>query len=179
MLWNRALEWDLADLSALQKLRVLYCPQNHELTGSLESLHALSRTLTTCNLHGCQQVTGNLKDMATMPVLEELDVGDTEVTGDIRKIGANDFRSLKSLELSAHIYGGSGKMKRVSDAPGIMSARYKLMKRIPGAFKTTQRLRLSEISPDRYVYQGRYGRVCYVWSTDWVEVDERCQRGRL
>jgi hypothetical protein len=54
--------------------------------------------------------------------------------------------------------GGSGKMKRVSDAPGIMSARYKSMKRIPVAFKTTQRLRLSEISPDRYVYQGHHSR---------------------
>jgi hypothetical protein len=72
MLWNRALEWDLADLSALQKLRVLYCPQNHELTGSLESLYVLSLRLTTCNLHGCQQVSENLKDVATMPVLEEL-----------------------------------------------------------------------------------------------------------
>jgi hypothetical protein len=51
---------------------VLYCPQNHELTGSLESLYVLSLRLTTCNLHGCQQVSENLKDVATMPVLEEL-----------------------------------------------------------------------------------------------------------
>jgi hypothetical protein len=162
LLWNTSLEWSLTDLSMLPKLKVLYCPQNRELTGSLENLHVLSRTLTTCNLHGCQKVTGNLKDLASMPVLEKLDVVGTQVTGDIREIGRSDFRSLKSLEVGTYVYGG-GEIKRVIDAPSIMSARHQLKKQFPDVFTSTARLRLSQDSPERYDYRGHHTRLPPFW----------------
>jgi len=104
-----------------------------------------------CQLSGCRQVEGNLMDLAQMPFLEELNLCETRVTGDIRDVTEQDFVRLQSLEVTQPIFGG-GPLSSVSQAKDVMQARYHIKRRIPRAFSLIQRLRLSEFSSDWYEY---------------------------
>jgi hypothetical protein len=88
-----------------------------------------------------------LEDVSDFPRLEILQVNGTKVTGDIREIGRDDFKSLEELDLGEGVYGG-GCLMAIQDAPSIMFARYQLLKRMPGLF-TKKRWSLTRDSTDR------------------------------
>eukprot|EP00978_Attheya_sp_CCMP212_P025485 scaffold82058_cov62-Attheya_sp.AAC.3 len=86
-------------LLGLPNLQKLYCPHNHSLTGSLSSVRVLFGSLVELVLSSCNEVTGSLEDVSDFPRLEIFQVNGTKVTGDIREIGRDDFKSLKKLDL--------------------------------------------------------------------------------
>ena len=140
-------------LVGLPKLERLEASQNHSLTGTLESARVLRNTLVELSLHGCCNVTGNIKDLADFPNLEEVGLDNTKVSGDIREIGTGDFISLKRLDVGDLVYGG-GDIMRTEDASPVMEAKYRLKKRNPELF-SSRRWRLSEESPQFYRTDGR------------------------
>ena len=85
-----SLKWDLEMLAGSPMLKELYCVDSH-LTGNISSLRVLKGSLETVDLPGCHNVEGNFMDLADFPYLKKLDLGLTDVTGDIRDIGENDF----------------------------------------------------------------------------------------
>ena len=140
---NERLVWNLADLSAIPRLKNLSCPGNLKLTGDLSSLQALSRTLVALNLLGCSRVVGDLHTLVSFPRLEKLNVYGTNITGDIRKIRLTDFPCLKQILLGEHVYGGMT-INRIADAPEVMEAWYRLETRNPGSVDSNLSLSLSQ-----------------------------------
>lgn len=151
--WETNLVWDMSMLVGLQRLERLRASQNHLLTGTLQSARVLKNTLVELCLHGCCNVTGNIKDLADFPNLEEVYLDKTKVSGDIREIGTGDFLSLKRFEVGDLVYGG-GDIMRTEDASPVMEAKYRLKKRNPELF-SSRRWRLSEESPQFYRTDGR------------------------
>jgi len=96
------LKWDLEMLAALPSLRELDCEYNNCLTGNIGSLRVIKDTLERVKLDRCYRVEGNFMDLADSPHLKELNLFGSDVTGDIRDIGQNDFSSL-SKSLSSHM----------------------------------------------------------------------------
>ena len=118
---NCALVWNLADLSALPKLKTLSCAANYKLTGDLSSLQVLSQALTILDLYYCPEVTGDLHALTLLPCLERLKVFGNNVTGDVRKIEPTAFCLLEG--------DSAGKpcvwWKDNQDAPKVMEAWYR------------------------------------------------------
>ena len=135
----KLLVWDLADLSAIPRLKNLVCPLNNKLTGDISCLQFLSQTLVQLDLFGCSRVVGYLHSLALFPRLESLKVYGTRVTGDVRKIGLTDFPCLKDIRLGGHVYGGRS-VNRIVDAPEIMEAWCRFEARNPGIFQSNQSL---------------------------------------
>ena len=64
---------------------------NPRLKGNLSSLRALKDTLKRVTINSCHGVRGDFMDLADFSRLEELDLCDTAVMGDIRDIREHDF----------------------------------------------------------------------------------------
>jgi len=86
----RYLKWDLNMLAGLPSLTKLICSNNRSLTGNINSLRVLKHTLVKVSIDNCR-VEGNLMDLADFPHLTCLSLRCTDVTGDIRDIGEQDF----------------------------------------------------------------------------------------
>jgi hypothetical protein len=155
------LKWDLEILAGFPLLKELECWQNGLVTGNINSLRVLKDTLEKVNIYQCRLVEGNFMDLADFPRLKALHLLETNVTGDIRDIGENDFPSLEDLILPKGVYGGKGyEFQRISDGPDLVRAVYLIMKQRPtlailnDLYGTPMRdwyARLSENSPDWYV----------------------------
>ena len=147
------LKWDLDMLAGFPLLKELYCYSNCDLTGNISSLRVLKDTLEKVDLPGCQNVEGNFMDLADFPHLKILVLEETDVTGDIRDIGVNDFASLECLILPKGVYGGSGyELQRISDAPDLVRSLYLLKNQRPTIKLWLKHwyAKLSEDSPDWY-----------------------------
>jgi hypothetical protein len=147
--WNMQLVWNLADLSAIPRLKKLRCKYNYQLTGDLSSLQVLCETMTICDLWACRRVTGDLHILSSFPHLEILSVFATNVTGDIRKIGSAHFPLLKKLDVSSGVLGGKH-FTRIADAPEVMQAWYSLETKHPGIF--CRQVELAIDAPERQQY---------------------------
>jgi hypothetical protein len=178
------LKWDLEMLAGLPMLKELDCVStewlsgiNKCMTGNISSLRVLKDTLEKVSIIGCENVEGNLMDLADFPQLKELDLGGTAVTGDIRDIGERDFSSLEHLNLPDSVYGGNGYLfQRISDAPDVARAVYLLKKQRP-ALKMKQYWcgALSPDSPDWYesVDDDYYGDETPPFYISYVEAGSR------
>jgi hypothetical protein len=147
------LKWDLEMLTGFPLLKELECEHNQRLAGNINSLGVLKDTLEKVKIFSCDNVEGNFMDLADFPHLEELNLLYTEVKGDIRDIGENDFSSLECLALPNGVYGGVGyELQLISDAPDLVRAVYLLKKQHP-ALKMDKDWYavLSDGSPDSYV----------------------------
>ncbi len=146
------LKWDLEMLVGLPLLKELGCWENYCMTGNINSLRVLKDTLETVYIVYCEEVEGDLMDMADFPHLKELDLQGTAVTGDIRDIGENDFSSLERLTLPKGVYGGNDyEFLRLSDTPDLIRSVYLLKKRRPTlAILKAWHRELSADSPDWY-----------------------------
>jgi hypothetical protein len=106
------------------------------VTGNINSLRALKETLEKVSIRCCENIGGNLMDLADFPNLNKLYLLGTAVTGDIRDIGEDDFSSLEQLLLPKGVYGGRGyKLQHVSDGHDLMRAVYLLNKQHPALTK--------------------------------------------
>jgi hypothetical protein len=141
-------------------LKELVCWKNSWLTGNISSLRVLKDTLEKVNIYLCENVEGNLMDLADFPRLKELYLRESAVIGDIRNIDNNDFSSLEELTLPKGVYGGRGyEVKRIADAPDVVRSVYLFGKQRPALFKKMLSaliitdnwyVILSEDSPDWY-----------------------------
>eukprot|EP00984_Skeletonema_dohrnii_P033180 scaffold28851_cov72-Skeletonema_dohrnii-CCMP3373.AAC.2 len=145
------LKFDLEILATgFPQLKALYFNNNKSLTGNINSLRVLKDTLEVVAIYDCHNVQGSFMDLADFPRLKELDLFRTDVTGDIRDIGEQDFPTLELLTLSSGVYGGTGyEMQRISDAPDIAMAVYSIKKQRPTLLEDWH-AELSEDSPDWY-----------------------------
>jgi hypothetical protein len=171
---NCALVWNLADLSALPRLKTLSCAANYKLTGDLSSLQVLSQTLTILDLYYCPEVTGDLHALAFFPCLERLKVFGTNVSGDVRKIESTDFPCLKEIQLGNHVYGGRT-INHIEDAPKVMEAWYRFRTRNPGNFERNHHhLLLAYEAPERLMYQETPDSLVAPLSLEMVRIGPRC-----
>mmetsp|Transcript_7432 Transcript_7432/g.17819 ORF Transcript_7432/g.17819 Transcript_7432/m.17819 type:complete len:422 (+) Transcript_7432:67-1332(+) len=150
------LRWDLSMLAHCPKLKKLRAMSNNQLTGNLESLKVIGSTLEDVTLTNCQQVEGSIMHLAKFPRLKTLSVHSTNITGDIRKIGKDEFLALAKVDFPSGVYGG-WVIGRIEDAPDIMYIWYHLKKRNPGLSGHTGWC-LAENSPQRYVFDGHRSR---------------------
>ncbi len=146
------LKFDLEMLARFPLLKELDCCCADDLTGNISSLRVLKETLEKVTIYGCSHVVGNLKDLADFPHLKALILNETNVTGDIRDIGGNDFLALECLILPKTVYGGMGyEFQRISEANDLVRTMYLLKKRRPTLEILKEwRGMLSETSPDWY-----------------------------
>ncbi|OEU21405.1 hypothetical protein FRACYDRAFT_235028 [Fragilariopsis cylindrus CCMP1102] len=105
---NNEMEWDLESLSGLPNLQKLQANSNLSMTGNLQSLTVLKNTLVSLSVEICPNMY--------------------ECYWRYREIGSNDFVSISELFLGDGIYGNVF-FDRIDDVPGIMKAKYNLMKR--------------------------------------------------
>ncbi len=156
--WCRYLKWDLEILAGLPLLKELMCTNiNDRLSGNTSSLRVLKDTLEKVVITGCRNVEGNFMDLADFPNLKELDFNMLSISGDVRDIGENDFPSLKELHLPNSVVGGHGyRLQRISNAPAIIRAVYRLKKQCPGLKMKYWYGTLSRDSPDWYAPTNRY-----------------------
>eukprot|EP00984_Skeletonema_dohrnii_P005677 scaffold2002_cov116-Skeletonema_dohrnii-CCMP3373.AAC.3 len=112
-----SLKFDLDMLVGLSSLKVLklgigtatYWDRDSgisRLTGNLSSLRVLRDTIEKVCIINSQHIRGNFMDLADFPLLKELDLFRTGVTGDIRNIREHDFPALESLRLPSAVIGG-------------------------------------------------------------------------
>ena len=121
------------------------------LSGNIRNLRVLKDTLENVVLSNSNDVGGNIMDLADFPRLRTLCLYDTAVTGDIRDIGKDDFSKIEQLFLPSTIYGGiEYELQRISDAPELMRALYRLKKQHPPLFLDQWYGCLSQDSPDWY-----------------------------
>jgi hypothetical protein len=166
------LKWDLGMLAGLPMLKDVECYYQHCLTGNINSLRALKDTLEKVKINYSGNIEGNFMDLADFPHLKELVLDDFKssgfiheidehvhpIKGDIRDIGENDFTSLEKLHLRKGVYGGNGyELQRISDAPDLVRAVYRLRKQRPALEYYRTKFAgwygiLSEDSPDRFAY---------------------------
>ena len=147
LVWNPGLQWDLDMLSGLPNLERLLAAHNYSLTGNIRSMRGLRETLVCFDVYRCNEIEGNLHDLADFPKLEELNLFGTKVAGDIREIGSTDFTAVKNVQLPSGVYGGDDYFRRVGDASAVMYARCAWKKRNPSLF-TDRQWSLSIESPD-------------------------------
>lgn len=160
--WNRRLKWDLSMLAVSPNLKILFCVNNESLTGTLDNLRVLRRTLKVLNLSGCKEVTGSLNDLFDFPVLEKVNLSGTKVTGDIRHITSSDFVSIKELNVGHGVYGGEDTFSRIDAATEFMLVKSIFLKRLPNLFDS-RRWHLAYDSPDRYDFHGHHSREPPFW----------------
>ncbi len=144
------LKLDLEMLAGFPILKELDLHSIYYLTGNISSLRVLKDTLEKVEIV-VTGVEGNFMDLADFPHLKELDLGHSDVTGDIRNIGESDFSSLERLCLPKTVYGGNGfTLQSISDGPDIVRAVYLLKKKIPALDIKYWHGELSRESPDWY-----------------------------
>jgi hypothetical protein len=120
----------------------------------------LKETLEKVSIRCCENIGGNLMDLADFQHLKKLNLIGTAVTGDIRDISDNDFSSLEGLILPNGVYSGHGYvLHRISDGPDLIRTLYLFNKRRPSVIEQLHGMywTLSYDSPDRYdsVDEGR------------------------
>ena len=153
------IKWDLKVLQRLPMLKELACCTNEAMSGNINSLRVLKDTLETIDIANCRKVVGDFMDLADFPRLKKLDLRGTAVTGDIRDVGANDFKILAELYLPRTVYGGSRyAFGSIAEVTEFMSRIRPLAHR----FAVSTSWRLSEESPD--------------WYDDPNQVQVECQR---
>jgi len=162
-----SLKFDLDMLVGLSSLKVLklgigtatYWDRDSgisRLTGNLSSLRVLRDTIEKVRIIDSQHIRGNFMDLADFPLLKELDLFRTGVTGDIRNIREHDFPALESLRLSSTVIGGlSYQFQSVAEVPSFMHTIHQLLQRALDLFEeywlsAAFNWRLSEDSPDWY-----------------------------
>eukprot|EP00984_Skeletonema_dohrnii_P033262 scaffold29248_cov140-Skeletonema_dohrnii-CCMP3373.AAC.2 len=149
--YSRSLKFDLEMLAGLPLLKELRISGNDFVTGNLKSLRLLKDDLAVVHISLSHHVQGNFMDLADFPRLRTLNLEDTGVTGDIRDIGEQDFRTLESLTLPKGVYGGRGhEFQHISDVPGVMNTLYSLKKQRPRLLLKDWYGKLSYDSPDWY-----------------------------
>lgn len=147
----------------LPLLKELCCVGLKSLEGSLWDLICLKDTLQKLRLEQCYNVRGNFMDLARFPLLKELDLYETAVTGDIRDIGEHDFPALQSLSLPNTVHGGRHyEFQQVDEVPAFMHIIHHLLQRSPTMFKQYELLsafdwHLSRHSPDWYATDHVFG----------------------
>ncbi len=176
------LKWDLEMLDGMPLLKELECTNNDRLTGNINSLRVLKDTLVKVTIHS-YYVEGNFMDLADFPHLKELNLYATNVTGDIRDIGENDFSLLEYLRLPHGVYGGIDyEFRLISDGPGLIRTIHLIVKQRPAlvAVLKSWYVVLSRDSPDWYaslddddsppfrvMFAVAGSRVGYQWWTDF------------
>jgi hypothetical protein len=146
----------LAGLPVLKELDCNYdgLPETTDsyVTGNINSLRALKETLEKVSIRCCENIGGNLMDLADFQHLNKLYLLGTAVTGDIRDIGEDDFSSLEQLLLPKGVYGGRGyEFQRISDAPDLIRTLYLFYKQRPSLIDIDNWYgQLSRDSPDWY-----------------------------
>jgi hypothetical protein len=80
------LKWDLEMLAGLPSLKELYCWSNENLTGNISSLRVLKDKLEEVRIYECENVEGNIMDLADFPHLKKLALEKTAVTGNISSL---------------------------------------------------------------------------------------------
>ncbi len=144
------LKFDLDMLAGLPQLKELHCFHNAHMSGNLRSLRVLKESLEQITIEYCRHVRGTFMNLADFPNLKKLDLWGTDVTGDIRHIGEHDFQAMEDLTLPDNVCGGRGyEFQHVSDAAGIISTLYPIMKQRPVLLKRWFGM-LSRDSPDWY-----------------------------
>jgi hypothetical protein len=162
------LAWDLDVLKKLPKLAHLTAVRNTHLTGVLDSIRVLRKTLVKLSLVSCFKVRGDLMDLRDFPLLQDICLNDcNRIGGDIREIQTGDFQSVESFgKLPSSVFGGSY-LPSIVDTPAIMRSWYILKKRNPSVLSPSNngicRLSLSILSTERYeneVHHTRYMPTC-------------------
>ena len=145
------LKWDLEMLAAgMPLLKELFVFEGKNMTGKLSSLRILEDTLTRVDLYGCDNVEGDIMDLADFPHLKKLNLDGTPVTGDIRNIGEHQFTKLEDMILPETVVGGMGyNFDRVLDVPDFFSAIYANQRHILPLIQHYTWY-LSKESPDAY-----------------------------
>mmetsp|Transcript_9430 Transcript_9430/g.20406 ORF Transcript_9430/g.20406 Transcript_9430/m.20406 type:complete len:510 (+) Transcript_9430:16-1545(+) len=153
------LKWDLSMLKGLPRLEELVCLRDDRaihgndvcqeaVTGDVQSLRVLKFTLKTLKIARCVNVVGNLLNLADFPLLEDLDLHGTSVTGDLRSMQVHHFPKMKTLGLP------DLEFHRIGDVPGSMDTIFSLKKRTPSLFRQ-KFWHLAKSSQDRYIGQSR------------------------
>ncbi len=119
------LNWNLEMLEGLPSLKIFSYNERLSIkpnvTGSLASLRVLKDTLENVQITSCCNIRGNFMALADFPLLRELNLRFTAVTGDIRDIGERDFPALESLFLPKSVIGGiEYKFQNASDVRNFM-----------------------------------------------------------
>ena len=157
---NSGLVWDFEMLSGVPNLERLQCSNNHSLMGELKSLEILKHSIVEISLDGCENVTGFLDELYDFALLEEINLENTAVSGDIRTIDERSLVSLKALCVGEGVYGG-GRIECIEEVPTLMRARHILMRRNPKMFHHWSwmcRWCLSHLSPQWYTGATRTAR---------------------
>ncbi len=173
------LKWDLGMLSGFPLLKELNVSSNQRLTGNIRNLRVMKDTLETLSIVSCTNIEGNLMDLrvlkdtletltiascaniegslmdlADFPLLNELNLFNTAVTGDMRDIGEDDFTNLEQLRCPFGVVGGNGyEFQRIADVPSVVNAYYRLKRRAKSLGEDSHIYHswtLSEQSPDYY-----------------------------
>ncbi|KAK1744506.1 hypothetical protein QTG54_005039 [Skeletonema marinoi] len=144
-------KWDLGMLSGVPLLKELHLHDNEFLNGNINSLRVLKGTIEKVYISNCRRVQGNFMDLADFPRLKELDLGLTDVTGDIRQVGEQDFLALETLILPNGVYGAQGyEFQNISDAADVAKAVYSIKKQRPALLIRDWYAYLSKNSVDWY-----------------------------
>jgi hypothetical protein len=149
------LVWDLEMLRGVPNLEKLTAVRNNHLTGNLDSIRVVRKTLVKLCLTMCYKVGGDLMDLRDFPRLKEICLIDcNRIGGDIRHIRTGDFLSVESFgRLPDSIFGGSY-LPSIAATPAIMQSWYILKKQNPRILSSSGnglcRLSLSILSTERY-----------------------------
>jgi len=128
------MKWDLEDVGrGLPNLERLKAARNPFLTGNLSSLRTLRHKLVSLILFGSSNITGSIHNLADFPVLEEVNVTETAIEGDLSRLGPNDFLAIQSWCLGENVRG-SKDIPRISDAARLMQSLYPMKKRKSNLF---------------------------------------------
>lgn len=161
---NASFAVDLANVARLTNLEVLNCQACTGMRGSLSSLATIGATLRICDLQGCPQIAGYIRDLATPDSCLELlylGLGGTSVTGTLAAdIQEGDFPSLIYIDW---IHGGAmdnieeddrllnGKeLAFVAGAPDMVRRVFRLYKTLPSIRLNLCKFHLSKYSPNFY-----------------------------
>jgi len=132
--YNPNMKWDLEDVGrGLPNLERLKAARNPFLTGNLSSLRTLRHKLVSLILFGSSNITGSIHNLADFPVLEEVNVTETAIEGDLSRLGPNDFLAIQSWCLGENVRG-SKDIPRISDAARLMQSLYPMKKRKSNLF---------------------------------------------
>lgn len=171
------LKCDLEMLSGLPSLKELYY-NNSCVTGNIKSLRVIKDTIEKVDFGCCDKIEGDLMDLADFPRLKVLmlPTSSQTLTGDIRKIGENDFPKLEQLRLGKGVIGAQHyEFQRISDVPSVVEATYRLNQREPRFIQNLNLFywKLSRDSPDWYDANGQEGYPPPPFFIDFVQVGTR------
>eukprot|EP00984_Skeletonema_dohrnii_P033179 scaffold28851_cov72-Skeletonema_dohrnii-CCMP3373.AAC.1 len=170
------LKWDLNALAGLPSLKELNAVSNDSLTGNITSLSVLKDTLEMVYIRNCK-IEGDFMDLAAFPRLKSLNLTKCSLmTGDMRKIGENDFPMLEELGLDADFIGAKyHQFLRISDVASVAEAIYRLKQRDPPLIRNLDFIywSLSRDSPEWYDQNGENGHPPPPFSIDFVRAGSR------